>query len=53
MWSVTSEDEQAVSIDTAGPSNPNTYATRPDTTLPVMPVDSRPPSSSGTPERGQ
>ena len=28
----TSEDEQAVSMETAGPSNPNVYARRPETT---------------------
>ena len=34
----TNDDEHAVSTDTAGPSNPSTYATRPDTTLIVAPV---------------
>jgi hypothetical protein len=33
----TNDDEHAVSTVTAGPSNPNAYATRPDTTLPVLP----------------
>ena len=36
--SATSDDEHAVSTDTAGPSRPSTYATRPDTTLPEFPV---------------
>jgi hypothetical protein len=36
--SATSDDEQAVSTVTAGPSSPNTYATRPDATLPNTPV---------------
>ncbi|GIJ75332.1 hypothetical protein Voc01_102490 [Virgisporangium ochraceum] len=36
--SATSDDEHAVSTDTAGPSNPNTYDTRPDSTLVAMPV---------------
>ena len=31
--SATSDDEQAVSTDTVGPSSPSTYATRPETTL--------------------
>ncbi|PSK61467.1 hypothetical protein B0E53_06634 [Micromonospora sp. MH33] len=31
-------EEQAVSTVTAGPSRPNVYATRPDTTLPELPV---------------
>ena len=35
--SATSEDEHAVSTVTAGPSNPNTYATRPDSTLAALP----------------
>ncbi|GAB3823430.1 hypothetical protein GCM10027610_000340 [Dactylosporangium cerinum] len=34
----TSDDEQAVSTVTAGPSRPNVYATRPDTALPAVPV---------------
>ncbi|PSK61580.1 hypothetical protein B0E53_06521 [Micromonospora sp. MH33] len=34
----TSDDEQAVSMVTAGPSSPYVYATRPDTTLPELPV---------------
>jgi hypothetical protein len=46
MCSATSEDEQAVSTVTAGPSRPKLYATRPETTLVVVPV-SRNPSSSG------
>src|SRR5665213_2850064 len=36
--SATSEEEHAVSTETAGPSNPSTYATRPDATLPMLPV---------------
>ncbi|GAA2552860.1 hypothetical protein GCM10010435_23980 [Winogradskya consettensis] len=34
----TSDDEQAVSMVTAGPSSPNEYAIRPDATLPDRPV---------------
>ena len=37
-WTATSEDEQAVSTVMAGPSRPNTYASRPDATLPAAPV---------------
>jgi hypothetical protein len=37
-WSATSDDEHAVSTDTAGPSSPSTYATRPDTTAGSVPV---------------
>ncbi|RGC65108.1 hypothetical protein C5N14_30360 [Micromonospora sp. MW-13] len=36
-WSATSEDEQAVSSVTAGPSKPNVYATRPEAMLPTFP----------------
>ncbi len=36
--SATSDDEQAVSTVTAGPSRPNTYDSRPDTTLLATPV---------------
>ncbi len=34
----TSDDEHAVSTDTAGPSSPSTYDTRPETTLVPVPV---------------
>ncbi|CAM4263709.1 Secreted protein [Kibdelosporangium persicum] len=34
----TNEDEQAVSTVRAGPSRPKVYATRPDTTLVMLPV---------------
>ena len=34
----TNDDEHAVSTDTAGPSRPNTYDTRPEATLNVEPV---------------
>ncbi|RGC64961.1 hypothetical protein C5N14_31085 [Micromonospora sp. MW-13] len=34
----TRDDEQAVSRETAGPSRPNVYATRPEMTLLVIPV---------------
>ena len=34
----TSAEEHAVSTDTAGPSSPSTYATRPEITLPAFPV---------------
>ncbi len=37
-WIATSDDEQAVSTVTAGPSKPKLYATRPDTTLIALPV---------------
>ncbi len=36
-WRATSDDEHAVSTETAGPSSPNEYATRPDATLSVEP----------------
>ncbi|QHF95429.1 hypothetical protein DEH18_17920 [Streptomyces sp. NHF165] len=36
--SATNDDEHAVSTVTAGPSKPNVYATRPDSTLGVLPV---------------
>ncbi len=36
--SATSDDEHAVSTVTAGPSSPNVYATRPETTLADVPV---------------
>ena len=42
----TSDDEHAVSIVTAGPSSPNVYATRPDTTLFAVPVIAKPARSS-------
>ena len=41
--SATSDDEHAVSTVTAGPSRPSTYDTRPDTTLPAVPVSDTPP----------
>ncbi len=44
----TSEDEHAVSTVTAGPSNPKTYATRPEKTLPAFPLATKPSTSSGT-----
>src|SRR5580692_11104757 len=44
----TSDDEHAVSTDTAGPSRPSTYATRPDVTLADPPV-SRCPSAPAAP----
>jgi hypothetical protein len=42
MCSATSEEEHAVSTETAGPSNPKVYATRPETTLPMFPVNMYP-----------
>src|SRR5262249_22759352 len=36
-WTATSDDEHAVSVDTAGPSRPSTYATRPEATLVYVP----------------
>ncbi len=47
--SATSEDEQAVSTVTAGPSKPNVYAIRPETTLPWLPVPTNASTSCGTP----
>src|SRR3954471_3411817 len=41
----TSDDERAVSTDTAGPSRPNVYASRPDATLDALPVRRRPSTS--------
>ncbi len=38
----TSEEEQAVSTDTDGPSSPRVYEIRPDTTLEVEPVSRKP-----------
>src|SRR6202035_6100534 len=38
MCRATNDDEHAVSTDTAGPSRPSTYDTRPEATLEVMPV---------------
>jgi hypothetical protein len=35
----TNDDEHAVSTDTAGPSNPNAYAIRPEATLDAEPVN--------------
>jgi hypothetical protein len=35
----TNDDEHAVSTDTAGPSRPNTYETRPEATLAAEPVN--------------
>src|ERR1700691_239849 len=46
--SATSEEEHAVSTETAGPSKPNVYATRPDKTLLavlVSPYPSRSPDA--------
>ena len=42
MCSATNDDEHAVSTDTAGPSSPNTYDTRPDATLDDCPVSRKP-----------
>src|SRR5580692_9352650 len=50
--SATSEEEHAVSTETAGPSRPSTYATRPDATLaepPVIRCPSAPPASAASP----
>ena len=38
ICNATNDDEHAVSTDTAGPSSPNTYDTRPDATLAALPV---------------
>src|SRR4051812_28552561 len=45
--SATSDEEHAVSTDTAGPSSPNVYARRPDATLGTLPVSRKPSSSCG------
>src|SRR4051812_17830406 len=47
--SATSDDEQAVSTVTAGPSRPSTYDTRPDSTLAALPVPAKPPESASVP----
>ncbi len=44
--SATSEEEQAVSTVTAGPSRPREYATRPEMTLVVLPVSTKPSAPS-------
>ena len=44
----TNDDEHAVSTDTAGPSNPHTYATRPEATLDADPVNPYPSTPAGT-----
>ncbi len=44
-WTATSEDEHAVSVDSAGPSRPSTYATRPEATLGSVPVSWKPSTS--------
>ena len=46
--SATSEEEQAVSTVSAGPRSPKTYASRPEATLPALPVANQPPSRSGS-----
>src|ERR1700741_2121861 len=46
MCNATNDDEHAVSTDTAGPSSPSAYDTRPDATLDDCPV-SRKPSAAG------
>ncbi|AKA09222.1 hypothetical protein SAZ_40845 [Streptomyces noursei ZPM] len=47
--SATSEEEQAVSTVTAGPSRPNTYDRRPDSTLGLLPVTMWPSAPSPAP----
>jgi hypothetical protein len=37
MCNATSDDEHAVSTDTAGPVRPSSYATRPEATLSALP----------------
>ncbi|CAM5711684.1 putative protein OS=Streptomyces fumanus OX=67302 GN=GCM10018772_62460 PE=4 SV=1 [Streptomyces fumanus] len=44
----TSEDEQAVSTVTAGPSKPKAYDSRPEAALPVLPISRYPSTPSGT-----
>ncbi|GAA0444578.1 hypothetical protein GCM10009544_04180 [Streptomyces stramineus] len=46
MCSATSDDEQAVSTVTAGPSKPKVYDTRPETTLIELPMSAWPATSS-------
>ncbi|RGC65729.1 hypothetical protein C5N14_27215 [Micromonospora sp. MW-13] len=41
-WMATDADEQAVSTVTVGPSRPNVYASRPETTLAAVPVSTYP-----------
>ncbi|PSK62136.1 hypothetical protein B0E53_05953 [Micromonospora sp. MH33] len=43
----TRDEEHPVSTDTAGPSSPNAYDTRPETTLAALPVPPNPSASSG------
>ena len=45
----TNDDEHAVSTETAGPSNPNTYDTRPEATLPAPPLAKYPSTSDAPP----
>ncbi|PSK61768.1 hypothetical protein B0E53_06330 [Micromonospora sp. MH33] len=45
--SATREEEQAVSTETAGPSRPSVYDTRPDATAAAPPVIECPSSPSG------
>ena len=46
-WIDTSEDEQAVSTVTAGPSSPRVYAIRPEITLSWVPASRNPSSAAG------
>src|SRR5580698_8663623 len=46
--SATSDDEQAVSTVTAGPSRPSTYATRPENTLPDVPLPAKSAEPNGS-----
>jgi hypothetical protein len=45
--SATSDEEQAVSTVTAGPSSPSVYDTRPDSTPAEVPVPRKPSTPSG------
>ncbi len=47
-WRATSEEEQAVSTVTAGPSSPSVYEIRPEATLKFVPVSRCPSTPSGT-----
>lgn len=49
MCSATNDDEHAVSTDTAGPSSPSTYDTRPDATLEDWPVNRKPSAIGAAP----
>ncbi len=47
-WMATSDEEQAVSTVTAGPSSPRVYATRPVAMLPALPPPTYPARASAS-----